>query len=144
MCSVRRPANVGSVAGACRPWFPSRTLLRFRVWFFSGTCGKGRRVLGPVVVGGVDTTATKPAWGRVVALSIHNLYKLFYPHSVAVVGATNQDNEPGNFVMHNLLQGGFEGPIMPVTDREHAIAGVLAYPRVDALPITPDLAVVCR
>ena len=32
---------------------------------------------------------------------------------------------------------------MPVTDREQAIAGVLAYPRVDALPITPDLAVVC-
>src|SRR5512134_638927 len=45
--------------------------------------------------------------------------------------------------MHNLLQGGFEGPILPVTDREQAIAGVLAYPRVDALPITPDLAVVC-
>src|SRR5512144_2616794 len=32
---------------------------------------------------------------------------------------------------------------MPVTDREQAIAGVLAYPRVDALPVTPDLAVVC-
>src|SRR5512144_501736 len=32
---------------------------------------------------------------------------------------------------------------MPVTDREQAIAGVLAYPRVDAVPITPDLAVVC-
>jgi acetyltransferase len=76
-------------------------------------------------------------------LPIHNLDKLFYPGSVAVVGATNQGNEPGNFVMHNLLQGGFEGPIMPVTDREQAIAGVLAYPRVDALPITPDLAVVC-
>src|SRR5512132_1925382 len=46
--------------------------------------------------------------------------------------------------MHNLLQGGFEGPIMPVTDREQAVAGVLAYSRVDALPITPDLAIVCR
>ena len=121
---------------------PSRTLLRFRVWrLFSGTGGKGRRVLGPLV--GVGTTATKPAYQRAVALPIHNLDKLFYPGSVAVVGATNQDNEPGNVVMHNLLDRGFEGPIMPVTDREQAIAGVLAYPRVDALPITPDLAVVC-
>ena len=68
-------------------------------------------------------------------MPIHHLDKLFYPGSVAVVGATNQDNEPGNVVMHNLLQGGFEGPIMPVTDREQAIAGVLVYPRVDALPI---------
>ena len=76
-------------------------------------------------------------------MPIHHLDKLFYPCSVAVVGATNQNNEAGNLVMHNLLQGGFKGPIMPVTDREQAIAGVLAYPRVNALPITPDLAVVC-
>ena len=76
-------------------------------------------------------------------MPIHNLDKLFYPSSVAVVGATNQDSEPGNLVMHNLLEGGFQGPILPVSDREHAVAGVLAYPRVDALPITPDLAVVC-
>jgi len=96
---------------------------------------------GPLVR--IDTTATKPACHRIVALPIHHLDKLFYPRSVAVVGATNQDNEAGNLVMRNLLQGGFKGPIMPVTDREQAIAGVLAYPRVDALPITPDLAVVC-
>ena len=57
-------------------------------------------------------------------MPIHHLDKLFYPCSVAVVGATNQDNEAGNLVMHNLLQGGFKGPIMPVTDREQAIAGV--------------------
>lgn len=44
--------------------------------------------------------------------------------------------------MHNLLHGGFEGPILPVgTDR--AIAGVLAYAKVEDLPITPDLAVLC-
>ncbi|MFO1152722.1 MAG: CoA-binding protein [Rhodospirillales bacterium] len=82
--------------------------------------------------------------GQGSALPIHNLDKLFYPSSVAVVGATNQDNEAGNLVMHNLLQGGFQGPILPVSDREHAATGVLAYPRVDALPITPDLAVVCN
>ena len=76
-------------------------------------------------------------------MPIHHLDKLFYPRSVAVVGATNQDDEAGNLVMRNLLQGGFKGPIMPVTDREQAIAGVLAYPRVDALPITAELAVVC-
>ena len=35
----------------------------FRVWrLFCGTCGKGGKVLGPLV--GVDTTATKPACHR--------------------------------------------------------------------------------
>ncbi len=77
-------------------------------------------------------------------MPIQNLDKLFYPSSVAVIGATNKKGELGNIVMHNLLYGGFEGPIMPVSEGERAVAGVLAYPTVDALPVTPDLAVICR
>lgn len=76
-------------------------------------------------------------------MPILNLDKMFYPHSVAVVGATNRDGAPGHVVMHNLLHGGFEGPIMPVSSKDRAIAGVLAYPDIRELPITPDLAVVC-
>ena len=76
-------------------------------------------------------------------MSIRNLQKLFHPGSVAVIGASNQEGVPGSLVMHNLLQGGFEGPIMPVNPQEQAVAGVLAYPGIDALPVTPDLAVIC-
>ncbi|MBK8175175.1 MAG: bifunctional acetate--CoA ligase family protein/GNAT family N-acetyltransferase [Rhodospirillales bacterium] len=75
-------------------------------------------------------------------MPILNLDKLFYPRSVAVIGASNQEGSASNRVMHNLLHGGFEGPIMPVSN-DRAIAGVLAYRTVDELPITPDLAVVC-
>ena len=75
-------------------------------------------------------------------MPILNLDKLFYPRSVAVVGASNRDGMVGHVAMHNLLQGGFEGPILPVGG-ERAVAGVLAYPQVEDLPITPDLAVVC-
>jgi acetyltransferase len=76
-------------------------------------------------------------------MPIRNLQKLFHPGSIAVIGASNQEGVPGNLVMHNLLQGGFEGPIMPVNPQEQAVAGVLAYPGIDALPVTPDLAVIC-
>jgi acetyltransferase len=76
-------------------------------------------------------------------MPILNLDKLFYPRSVAVVGASNREGAPGHVVMHNLLHGGFEGPIMPVSAEDRAIAGVLAYPHIDDLPMTPDLAVVC-
>ncbi|NJO56430.1 MAG: hypothetical protein HC834_08995 [Rhodospirillales bacterium] len=58
-------------------------------------------------------------------------------------GASNQEGAPGQIVMHNLLHGGFEGPIMPVSDSERAISGVLAYADIEALPETPDLAVLC-
>ncbi len=76
-------------------------------------------------------------------MPVRNLNKLFYPRSIAVIGATNRDGDAGQLVMHNLLQGGFEGPIMPVSAEQRAIAGVLAYPSIDALPIIPDLAVIC-
>ncbi len=76
-------------------------------------------------------------------MPIQHLKKLFHPDSVAVIGASNRVGVPGSLVMHNLLQGGFEGPIMPVSAEEGAIAGVLAYPDIGALPVTPDLAVIC-
>ncbi len=75
-------------------------------------------------------------------MPILNLDKLFYPRSVAVVGASNREGAAGQVAMHNLLHGGFEGPILPVGS-DRAIAGVLSYPRIEDLPITPDLAVVC-
>ena len=76
-------------------------------------------------------------------MPVRNLNKLFYPRSIAVIGATSRDGDAGHLVMHNLLQGGFEGPIMPVSAEQRAIAGVLAYPGIEALPIIPDLAVIC-
>lgn len=49
----------------------------------------------------------------------------------------------GNIVMKNLLQGGFEGAIMPVTPRYSSVCGVLAYKDIASLPITPDVAILC-
>ena len=45
--------------------------------------------------------------------------------------------------MRNLLQGGFNGPVMPVTPKYKAVHGVLAYPTISDLPQVPDLAIIC-
>lgn len=76
-------------------------------------------------------------------MSFRYLQSLFNPRSIAVIGATTRERRVGQVVMRNLLAGGFGGPIMPVNPRREAVAGVLTYPSVAALPITPDLAIVC-
>jgi acetyltransferase len=76
-------------------------------------------------------------------MSIQNLEHLFRPGSIAVIGASNRPQSVGAVVIRNLLQGGFSGPIMPVNPKQEAIAGVLAYQDVAALPTTPELAVIC-
>jgi acetyltransferase len=76
-------------------------------------------------------------------MTVRHLKKLFRPTSVAVIGASDRKGAVGNLVMHNLLEGGFDGPIMPVNPNRQAVAGVLTYPDVAGLPIVPDMAVVC-
>lgn len=76
-------------------------------------------------------------------MSIHHLDALFHPRSVALIGASDRPGSVGQVVMHNLIAGGFNGPIMPVNPRIEAVHGVLAYSEIADLPTTPDLAVVC-
>jgi acetyltransferase len=76
-------------------------------------------------------------------MTVKSVEQLLKPHSIAVIGASNQPNRPGNAVMRNLLQGQFDGPIMPVTPHYKSVNGVLAYRSIDELPIVPDLAIIC-
>jgi len=76
-------------------------------------------------------------------MTTRNLDKLFHPRSIAVIGASNRPGAIGNILMHNILEGGFEGPVMPVNPKAEAIAGVLAYPDLDSLPMVADLAIIC-
>ncbi len=76
-------------------------------------------------------------------MSVTNLSHLFRPTSVAVIGASDHPGSVGSAVMRNLLDGRFEGPVMPVIREHRAVAGVLAYPDVESLPLPPDLAVIC-
>lgn len=65
------------------------------------------------------------------------------PTSIAVIGASNNPQRTGYVVVRNLLSGCFNGPIIPVTPKYVAVAGILAYPSIEAMPITPDIAIVC-
>lgn len=76
-------------------------------------------------------------------MSLLTLEGFFNPKSIAVIGASVVPHRAGYLVMNNLLSGGFNGPIMPVTPKYSSVHGVLAYKNIQQLPITPELAVIC-
>ncbi|GLT18723.1 protein lysine acetyltransferase [Vibrio zhanjiangensis] len=71
------------------------------------------------------------------------LSTLFRPKTIAVVGASTKPKSAGHIVMMNLLQGGFDGIIMPVTPKYNSVCGVLAYRDIASLPMAPDVAFLC-
>ncbi|RLM19349.1 protein acetyltransferase [Brenneria alni] len=76
-------------------------------------------------------------------MSQRGLEALLRPQSIAVLGASEKPGRAGFLMMRNLLDGNFNGPVLPVTPKYRAVCGVLAYPNVTSLPMTPDLAVIC-
>ncbi|MFW5678867.1 MAG: GNAT family N-acetyltransferase [Pseudomonadota bacterium] len=75
-------------------------------------------------------------------MSVRNLEAVFKPSSIALIGATNTPGTLGAVVADNLIGGGFEGPILPVTPDEWAVRGVMTYAQVTDLPVAPELAVI--
>ncbi|MFD7948463.1 acetate--CoA ligase family protein, partial [Streptomyces sp. NPDC059744] len=70
-----------------------------------------------------------------------SMRRLMEPHSVAVIGASNEQGKIGNSVMRNLIDGGFSGEIHPVNPRADDILGRKAYRSVADVPGEVDVAV---
>ncbi|NHI94710.1 MAG: hypothetical protein EAX96_19625 [Candidatus Lokiarchaeota archaeon] len=69
------------------------------------------------------------------------LYRLFNPRSVAVVGATNNINKVGGQVISNLKNGWFPGKIFPINPKYDLILGKKAYPSIKKVPEQLDVVV---
>jgi len=67
---------------------------------------------------------------------------LFYPKSIAFVGASAQMGKWGHMLMSNTISGGYEGDIYLVNPKGGTIAGRPVYKNIDAIPGPVDLAVV--
>lgn len=76
-------------------------------------------------------------------MSIRNLDKIFEPHRVAVIGASDTPTSVGYTVLRNLVGSGFRGVVYPVNSKREAIQGIQAYKDIPSLPRAPDLAVIC-
>jgi len=71
------------------------------------------------------------------------LHSIFYPESIAIVGASKDPTKRGFRSIQKLLEDGFKGAIYPVNPKEASILGLEAYPALAAIPGTVDLALIC-
>ena len=67
---------------------------------------------------------------------------IFYPDSVAVIGASTDFNKLGYHCMSSLIMSKFPGKIFPVHPTLAEISGFKAYPSIKAVPGKIDLAII--
>ena len=70
------------------------------------------------------------------------LDSLFYPKSIAVIGASRQPGSVGHSLLANLLMSRYQGIIFPVNPKATSVLGIKCYPRVLEISDDLDLAVV--
>ncbi|MBN1880287.1 GNAT family N-acetyltransferase [bacterium] len=76
-------------------------------------------------------------------MAVHNLDGIFKPQRIALLGVTPNPKSVGGSVLQNLIGGGFRGVVYPVNPTSEAVLGIQCYPNLDAVPRTPDLAIIC-
>ena len=68
--------------------------------------------------------------------------RLFYPRSIAVIGASDQADKFSGRALKHLLKSDFKGAIFPVNPNRKEVQGVKCYANVKDIPAQVDVVVV--
>lgn len=74
--------------------------------------------------------------------AVNALQAFVRPLVIAVIGASRERGTISGELFHNLLTGGFPGPVYPVNPNAAVVQSVPAYPTVEAIPGPVDLVVI--
>lgn len=76
-------------------------------------------------------------------ISLLDRYRpLFYPESVAIIGASMHPQKWGFGITHNIINGGYRGAVYPINLKEREIMGRRAFPSLAEVPGPVDLCMV--
>jgi acetate---CoA ligase (ADP-forming) len=70
------------------------------------------------------------------------LESLFYPESVAVIGASRTPGKVGYEIVYNLKNGGYQGKIVPINPSAQEVVGLPCYPDLATYGQKIDLSVI--
>ena len=68
--------------------------------------------------------------------------QFFNPKSIAVIGASDKPDSIGHTLVQNLIDGGYDGEILPVNPHLEEVHGLKAYRAITDAPPFTDLAIV--
>jgi len=71
-----------------------------------------------------------------------DLKKIFYPDSIAVLGASDVPGKLGYNVFQNLVSHSYKGKLYPINPKRQNIHGYKCYPSISDVPEPIDLAVI--
>ena len=74
--------------------------------------------------------------------STRQLNSVFYPKSVAVVGASTNPEKVGYLCLTNILDAGFQGKVYPVNPTLSEAFGLKVFPSIRAIPGDVDIALI--
>ncbi len=85
------------------------------------------------------------AEGRQEIAVLAKFQPLFYPRSVALIGASSNPAKIGYLALRNILEWGFEGLVYPINPDGKEILGLKSYPTLADVPAEKiDLAMIAR
>lgn len=70
------------------------------------------------------------------------LESLFRPHSIAVIGASRSSGKVGHDILANLINGGFQGTIIPVNPSAGEILGLSCLENLKSFKEKIDLSII--
>ncbi|MCG6937111.1 MAG: bifunctional acetate--CoA ligase family protein/GNAT family N-acetyltransferase [Gammaproteobacteria bacterium] len=72
----------------------------------------------------------------------HYLNKVFEPHSVAIVGASDREHSVGALILSNIRESGFKGDIFPVNPKHSKVQGLKSYESISVIDHVVDLVII--
>ncbi len=73
---------------------------------------------------------------------MNKLESIFYPRSIAIIGASRHPGSVGHSLLANIIDSRFQGVVYPVNPHAEAILGIKCYPRVLDIPDDVEQAIV--
>lgn len=72
----------------------------------------------------------------------NQINSIFYPRSIAVIGASRQPGSVGQSLLANIIKSRFQGIVYPVNPKAKGILGIKCFSSVKEIPDQIDLAVI--